>query len=412
MTRTAHARSQPADDSTVVVARQPILNADKQVISYELLYRRPGAIRADVTDDAHATTDMLVSAFIDIGLGVLTHGLPAFINVEERFLLSGAARALPADRVVLEILETTRITPDLVAVIEGLRADGYVFALDDYVWTEETARLIPLVEIIKVDVLDRSPAEIAQDVRRYRHPDLRLLAEKVEDESAFTALRDLGFELFQGFFFARPDRFHGQRLRIHQASRLALVSLLSREDADLREAIAAIKRDAALCAKVLRLINSSFYTLVKPVQTIDRAVKLLGLNAVLRWAGVGIVLDSRGTNHENSRRCLMRARLCEHIAENTGHASPGSAFMVGLLSCADALFNLPLEQALSSVAIAPDIRDALLHRRGPHGHLLTGIEAFERGAWDDATVLPLPLSTISTLYADVAAWVREVEQAS
>lgn len=192
--------------SDIFLGRQPILDRQRQVVAYELLYRSSqDQTEACIADDARATACVVTSAFRDIGIRTVVGGSRAFVNLDAEWLLSGRAETLPKDQVVLEILETVDIDDQLVRHCRALKAKGYRLALDDFFrYSESYEPLLEIVDVVKVDVLRLDPASLAKLVQRLKLWPARLLAEKVDTLARARQCLELGFDLFQGFLFGRP----------------------------------------------------------------------------------------------------------------------------------------------------------------------------------------------------------------
>jgi EAL and modified HD-GYP domain-containing signal transduction protein len=191
----------------VFLGRQPILNRCGQVVAHELLFRsEPDQSEAHLTDDAIATAQVIARAFNAIGIHTVVGGSRAFINLDAELLLSRLVERLPQDRVVFEILETVEVDDRLIRRCRALRARGYRFALDDLCGLSESQEpLLDLVDIVKIDVLRLDPASLERLVRRLRYWPAQLLAEKVETPVRARLCLALGFDLFQGFLYGRPQ---------------------------------------------------------------------------------------------------------------------------------------------------------------------------------------------------------------
>jgi len=99
----------------IYLGRQPILDARQSLYGYELLFRSgPAPNRAIVANHMVATATVITHAFTELGLADALGEQKAFINVDGDFLLSEAVELLPKDKVVLEILETVEVTPELL----------------------------------------------------------------------------------------------------------------------------------------------------------------------------------------------------------------------------------------------------------------------------------------------------------
>ncbi|MBI2312309.1 MAG: EAL domain-containing protein [Betaproteobacteria bacterium] len=192
--------------SDVFLGRQPIVDRERRVAGYELLFRSSaGAAEARVSDDARATAQVVARAFHDIGIRTVVGNSRAFINLDAESLLSGMVEALPRDQVVLEILETVDIDEHIVRRCRTLKAKGYRLALDDFTrYSEAHEPLLEIIDVVKIDVLQLDDASLSRLVRRLKLWPAALLAEKVDTAQRLRRCLALGFDLYQGFFFGRP----------------------------------------------------------------------------------------------------------------------------------------------------------------------------------------------------------------
>ncbi len=187
------------------LARQAILDRQRNLVAYELLYRGADVTMAHVSDDALATAHVVRRAFSDIGVETVLGKCRGFINVDAELLLSHRIEALPAAQVVIELLETIDIDAQVVRRCSELKQKGYRFALDDFcAYGAQYEPLLDLVDIIKIDVLQLDRAALGELVRRLKLHRPMLLAEKVDSLERARQCLALGFDLFQGFFFAKP----------------------------------------------------------------------------------------------------------------------------------------------------------------------------------------------------------------
>ncbi|MCB1739930.1 MAG: HDOD domain-containing protein [Gammaproteobacteria bacterium] len=391
--------------SDIMVARQPILDRNMELFAYELLYRSLNPDHAMVRDGDAATSSVLLAAFMDIGLERLASDRPVFINATRNFLLSRHALALPPERVVIEILEDVQIDTSLVEAVQELAEAGFRIALDDFVFAEHWQPLIELAGIIKVDVLGRSSEAIEADIAVYRRPGLQLLAEKVETHEAFESLLALGFDYFQGFYFARPKVLSGATLSNNRLLTLNLLSQLQDPSTDIDDVARLVSMDAALSYRLMRFINSAMLGLSSKVTSIHRAVVLIGLAQIKRWVSLMVLSSVDGKPAALINLAIVRGRFCEELARRDGAVSPDSAFTVGLLSCLDALLDKALEELVVELPLSSELVDALLGGCGPLGRILHTARAFEQGDWGNVGHARLGLEAVSKAYSDAVAWV-------
>ena len=274
------ALSVAADD--FFLARQPILGRDQHLVGYELLFRAAGSGDANVTDDAAATA-AVISHASQLGMEHVVGARLAFVNVDEVVLMSDFVRFLPSDKVILEILESVRATPALLARVRELKALGFRFALDDVVAESDDVRaLIGLVDVIKIDLQGVDREHLPALTRTLRSSDKKLLAEKVETPAEFAQCLALGFEYFQGYYFARPVVLSGKKIAPSELAILQLLELI-RSGADAGEIERYVKRDALISLNLLRLVNTSAAGVGIGIDSLGQALFVLGREQLQRW---------------------------------------------------------------------------------------------------------------------------------
>lgn len=372
------------------LGRQPILDRSSTTVGYELLFRSSEANSATISDHRAATASVISHAFGELGLAQVLGDARGFINFDAELLVSDAVELLPPKRTVLEILESVAITPRIIERCSELRERGFSFALDDVVQLEHThEQLLPLIDYVKVDVRGMSSTELRNLVHRVRAGwRVQLLAEKIDSADEAKECRDLGFDLFQGYFFARPTIMKGRRADPSRQQLLELLQQTLDEDSDNRKIEQTFKRAPELSYKLMRLVNSVGMGLRSPIQSLSHALTILGRRQLQRWIQV-LLFAHHATGDSASSLLQMaaaRGKLMELLAERHGHDAvwPDKAFMTGILSLLDALLATPIADVIAPLRLPDDVRGALLERDGQLGHLLRIAEALER--YDDRSV--------------------------
>lgn len=389
------------------LARQPILNSEQNLVAYELLFRRALSGPANVVDDLAATASVIAHAS-ELGIVNVIGASLGFFNVDAAVLMRDFVNFLPCEKVVLEILETVEVTPELVARVAELSAQGFTFALDDVIsHTEALQKLLPLVKIIKIDITGMTKAEIAKLVDYFRRDDKLLLAEKVETIEQFQDCMDLGFHYFQGYYFARPVILSGKKLAPSQLAVMQLMALIM-ADADTAEIEASIKKDASLVLTLLRLTNTPGLGVTRRIDSLSQALTVLGRRQLQRWLQIILYAEHHKGSQFNSpllQLATTRGKLLELITEKLWpgqRAMADTAFTVGIMSLMDTLFGQSMQQILEQVAVVDDVSSALLARSGFYGDLLKLAEYIEQIEKTGALLIPtlqkLQLS-IEDLYA-------------
>lgn len=409
----------PALANQFYLARQPILNRSQRLVAYELLFRNADTDRADVTDDAAATASVIAHAS-ELGMAHVVGDQMAFVNVDTVGLMSDFIRFLPHDKVILEILETVQATPAVVERVRELKEAGFRFALDDVVAeSEDVSTLQPMMDVIKVDVHHMEPGRLSALAGSMRGASQKLLAEKVETMAEFQQCMDLGFEYFQGYYFARPVILSGKKITPSQLSILNLLNLLN-ADADQREIELSVKHDPLITLNLLRLVNTPAVGARFRINSVGHALIVLGRRQLQRWLQILLYVRTGQKPEFDSPLLQMATTRGKTLELMVEHLRPGQrtsadiGFTVGVMSLMDTLFSVQMREILDSVNVLDEVRGALLERQGDYGRLLALIEQSERLKDGDPAALGRLLSDLqlspAALYAiQVAAfeWVND-----
>lgn len=367
----------------IFIGRQPILDRKHELVAYELLFRSGAAKNeAGVQDDLAATANVINRAFADFGLEQALGTCKGFINCDESLLLSEIVEMLPPDKVVLEVLETVEPTPQVVDRCREIKARGFTLALDDFVEYETKWQpLLDLVEIVKVDLMPLSAAQLEEVTRQLKRWPLKLLAEKVDSREQAELCHRLGYEYFQGYYFAKPAIIAGRKLSHSQMALMRLLGLVI-EDAETTALETVFKHEPGLAMNLLRLTNSVATGVRTRVTSLRHAITVLGRRQLQRWLQLLLYTNpSGGVASPLLQLAATRGRFLELLAiQMAGDRElEDHAFMTGILSLMPALMGMPLEEVLKGLQLTADVQEALLEGGGRLGTMLTLCEALENG---------------------------------
>ena len=400
-------------------ARQPILNAQKELFGYELLFRDGVKNVFPYIDDNQATSKMVAGLQFNLGLEELTQNKPGFIKFTQETLLEGYPLALPPEHLVIEILETVKPGKKLLACCEELKQKGYTIALDDYEHQLVWKHFYPLTDIIKIDYQLTSLAEIKQIIEAISpFPQIKLLAEKVETIEEFNQAKDLGFSYFQGYFFSKPEVITSSALEAGQMTLLNLMSEIASDDFDVNKITQVFESDVSLSFKLLRYAQSPFFKRTQVVENLKQAIVLLGQDELRRF--VSVLFSAQITSNKPTELSVMamtRAKFCENLCINSNRITDkSSAFLVGMLSLVDALLDTSLNDLLDKLPLSDSIRDALLEQKGSLAPLLACCPYAERGDWQQlegmSNQLNIEIDNILMSYSQAMIWSTERVSAS
>jgi EAL and modified HD-GYP domain-containing signal transduction protein len=224
----------------------------------------------------------------------------------------------------------------------------------------------------------------------------------------------MGFEFFQGYLFSKPETLTKSDVAPGQLAIMRLLNLLNDPNTPDQSLDQAFQSDLALSYKLLRIVNAASMG-GRGVTSIPHAVRIVGRSALHRWLSVVLVasMGKRGdVTHELALTSITRARMCELLAANARTSRPtGSAFLVGLLSLLDVLFEVPMDKILSHIELSDEVTTALLQRGGPLGTPLRLVESYEKADWDGAQQLAgasdVPEDILGNLYIDSLHWAAQ-----
>jgi len=410
----------------VYLGRQPILDRDGALAAFELLFRNSSENRALVTDDQEATAHVLVRTIGDVGIAAALGQHMGYVNVSRDMLMSEVILLIPPHRFILEILETVLLDAEALARCARLRQYGYKLALDDVVEiSERFLNALPITDIVKIDFLECDRDSILEIVGLTKKHRKLLLAEKVETDIDYRLALQLGFDLFQGYYFAKPQVLTSRRASSSRQALLRLLGLLA-TDPTLAELENELKLSPNLVVQVLRLINSSAFGLSRPISSLRQAIIAIGTRQIARWAQLLFFADGRNLSLQSDPLVQLagtRARFMELVAlwlrpDDDKLADAG--FITGIFSLVHIVFGATIEEIVDMLRLSPAIRCAILDETGELGLLLALAKASELG--DEATLVAaceaiksefpnvgsdFDLYRIGELSLSAAAWITE-----
>jgi len=385
---------------SVYLARQPILDATGTLIGYELLFRSSPADVADHDDSVLATSTVIAHAFGDIGIQQVLGALDGYLNVDIEFLFSNLVETLPPERVVLELLEQRVMDGPAEERCQALRGRGYRIALDGFVGNlDERSKLLPAVDMVKIDFTRIDPLLLPYIVKMVRKHQVRVVAEKIETQEQFEQAKALGIDLFQGFYFARPQMMSAKRSKPANLALLRLLSLVM-GDSDIREIEDEFKHHPALALNLMRLVNSAAAGNRHEITSVRHALVLLGRRQLQVWLQLLLYTADRSNGAMRNpllQLAAVRGKLMELCATRVvgdSHGLAEQSFITGILSLMDVVLEMPHSEILRELDLPAQVSGALLSKGGQIGDLLVLAEALER---DDRPTLASVLGRVPHL---------------
>ncbi|BCS53533.1 EAL and HDOD domain-containing protein [Geobacter sp. SVR] len=366
------------------MGRQPIFDRDGLIVAFELLFRTSGQEEARIGDASRATAEVIVNTLSRFGLNGILNDKQGFINVDADLLMSDSMSLLPNDRIVIELLETVEPDAGVVDRCVQLAREGFTIALDDHVFREDYAEIYDVTGIVKLDVRALSRGELTEQVDILKKRPVRLVAEKIETEDEFQWCRSLGFDLFQGYYFARPVVLKKKSAALSGAVLLDLFRQVA-SDAETEQIEKIVKGNPGLSYGLLQLVNSVTFGMRAKIGTVRHAISILGRRQLRRWVQLAVFAGHDEQGEENPLLDIAgwRARFMEVAAGRHPQLAhdpdaPGSAFLTGILSVLDRMHDLPMSVVVEELNLHERVRMALLSREGAIGEIMRLAEAVER----------------------------------
>lgn len=398
----------------VFIARQPIFDIRKNVYAYELLYRAGERNASDVIDGEMATSSVIASTLMLLGLDAITQNKLAFINFTKQLIQEEIPTVFSNEKLVVEILEDVIPDDGFIEACLELKSKGYRLALDDFVIDYPYQKIIDLVDIIKVDFLLTSPLERQQIIQKYKDRNIVFLAEKVETLDQFEEAVKNGYTYFQGYFFAKPIVVKHSDIKPVLPNYAKILTELSAEEPNYERISEIIEFDVSLSYKLLRLINSAAFYSNSRVTSIKHALVMLGLKEIRKWISI-VMLRELGEDKPDElvRVCLLRGKMGEQLAEHFGLKSRRTeVFLMGMFSMIDTLMNQNLEEAISSLPLEDDVKSGILGEEGVFSDILNLVKAYEKGNWDylflQAKKSGVGMNVFPDAYLEAVKWATEV----
>jgi len=392
------------------VARQPIFNRENSVFAYELLFRDSEKnCFPDISAD-EATSKILTGSHLSFGIEEVCCNKIAFINFHQDTLLYRFPTSLDPASVVIEIVETVKLTANLVAACKHIGNLGYKLALDDYDFDAKWDALLPYVHYVKVDIQEVDLTTIESSLEKLRSFKLKLVAEKVETLAEFERFSELGFEYFQGYYLARPEVVKHKQMGASKLSLLELVAVSSAADFDYDKVNQVLQRDVGLSFMLLRFINNPLFNKRNKITSLRHALTYMGEVEVKKFIALLALANlSEGKPIELMHMSLVRAKFCELMSLMLKQQeNPPTGFLTGLFSLLDTILDQRMPNLVEKLPVADSVKGALLGQENLLRDCLATARAFEVGNWPSIEKLAKRLNVdknlLHSFYNEATKW--------
>ena len=400
----------------IIFARQPIFTSSNSVYGYELLYRQQESdeeyccAKGDV-----ATCSVIAAGFLALGVNNIVGRKRAFINFTHNMILNKVATLFPNDKIVVELLESIEPTKEIIDACKSLKKDGYIISLDDYTHRPGYEKLVELADIIKIDFLvDNTEQKRTNVLKNLDNGKITFLAEKVETIEDFEMAKKIGYSLFQGYYFARPNITKSNEIQTSKLNLFQLISLLQKKEPVFEDISRIIEKDVAFTYEILKIANALYYHRGTKIKSIRQAAVRMGLDELKKWALITILRRFGGNSSDQViNYSVRRGKALELVCEELNITDRSMEFFtMGILSMIDVLCNCSMEEVVKELSISDDIQKVLLKQydEGVMSICYQAFLAFEKGEWDSAKLfadkIGIDIDTISKIYYSAIVWFK------
>jgi len=400
------AQADEVAEQSLMIARQPLYNCQMGVFGYELLFR----IRTDHprhVSPAEATAHVLTTALLSTGLEELVYNRIAIINVTRAFIDVMPQVQLPPERIMLDIPDNVRVDDALIGNLRNLKKAGYGLSVGGFGSLREP-RLLAVADSFRVDVkqlyvdqLDR----LTKFLRRHRNLSLRAL--RIENLEEYDQYRTRGYDLFQGYFLGSPRTHKVRDLSVNKLAIMDLLAAVHNLDTPIEVLEEKIMRDVSLSFRLLKLVNSPFFGVASEVDSVKRAIVLLGRDEIRKLVSLLALSSINDQPVAMIEIALFRARTCELLGRRVG-ISPEGCFTVGMFSALDVLMEQPIDKIVSKLPLSENVRTAILDREGIMGEALSCALAMEAAEWSKIQFSELAEQDLFGISDEAHRWTNQV----
>ncbi|WP_333679401.1 HDOD domain-containing protein [Dyella sp.] len=398
-------------DMLLPVVRSPMLDREEELFAYELIFYRQGA----GTDADTTLVGGVLSGITDGAITRLVRGNRAFMRLPRKLLLEETDILAHTPRLGVIVHPIYVRDAAVLQRLQQLALRKCPLLLDlgdaDPNASEPHSALEPLLRLasyVRLDAKALDADTLASRCKQLFERGIGVIAGNVDDHPTYARCKELPFQAIQGRYLLVPQQIEVPVLTPSRLSMLRLMSALQDSNAGPVELGDIIRDDAVLSYKLLGCVNSAYFALPRQLKSIQQAAIFFGVARLRNWIYTMALASTDDRPPELLRTALIRAHMCEKLAQGMPSGQQEMAFMAGLLSLLDTLLCAPMEFVLSHLPLAPEIRDALVEDRGPFAPLLEQVYAWEAGDLKGAHMHPQNIRKMAGAYYAATQWADQV----
>jgi len=369
---------------SVYLGREPIIDRDNSLFAYEVLYKN--SQKEDEVNSRYTSASVINTILNKFGTKSIIGNRKAFVKVDEKFLMHDLIFTIPSEFFIYSLVDI-ELSERVVERIEQLYQKGYELSLDDTPLKKDV--LVKYQTILKklsyirvtLDDVGMSTVKLIEFLHKYN---IKVVSVSITTSNEYKVAKDLGCDLFQGYFFAEPKILENSKYEPSQANILQLYNLLLNDDTDIDVITQAFEDNHEITLQLLQFINSGAFHFRNRIASINHILSLVGRMPLSQWLMLMIYSKSVSKNSAYSPLMLMvknRTELMEKILlavrSDASKAFLGEAYFVGVLSLIDTVFGVELEKILGEMKISLEVKEALLEHKGILGEIYLLVRAIE-----------------------------------
>lgn len=389
------------------LTRQPIFDGKLKTVGYELIFRDSGAEPTTTDDGTRKTSTVLADTLAEFGLEQVVGNLPAWVTFGAGYLAEKLPIPIGPKSLTIQVGLDAIGNEDALERLRELRQQSYRIVLDAEIPIADWRDILAIATVVKLNGAKQSAEQLKAHSQNLAKSKTILVAKRLDTMTEYETALKAGFALFQGNFVCQPELIRQRRVPTNRLALMHLLTELYSENPNIDKIRQLVQQDVTLSYRLFKWLNSALFSLPHPVESIQHALVMLGLNRLRNLVSLIVLARIDDKPNELISLCLMRARIGERIAPHF-EVSPETMFTVGLFSLLDAVVGVPMDQVLENMPLAADLQQAILRREGICGRLLNGIEAHERGDWPAIDAAGLDLAILTPAWVDATVWVRQI----
>ncbi|MFK2932080.1 EAL and HDOD domain-containing protein [Dyella agri] len=387
------------------VMRVPLLNRERELFAYEILFHHESS-------DPQALLRGALGMITDGALTRLVRGNRAFLNLPAELLPEDADVLLHQPRLGVVLQPHVANDAALMKRLQQMAQRGCQFMLD--VGSQDLDNSLPfeallhMVQLVRLDASQLAPELLAQRAQLLHARGLHVVAGQVNDHLAYERCMELPLGAVQGRYLLVPQPMAVPVLTANRLSMLRLMGALHESNPGPVELGNIVRDDAVLSYKLLSCVNSAYFALPRQLKSVQQAAIFFGVTRMRNWVDTMAMCSMDDRPPELLRAALIRAHMCEELAQGMPHGHAEMAFTVGLFSLLDTLMCAPMEFLLPQLRLTPEISDALTGRGGPFASILQQVLAWEANELTSAQIPTQRIQRLAAIYLNATQWADQV----